>query len=241
MHILLIVIAVIVLVLIAIGLYVGYPLYNAIQVSKGIQTQAMPYEQHPANPTKYILVAGDSTAVGTGALDSKKSTAGLLGALYPAADITNLGVNGFKLDGLITALESAPRAHYDLILIQIGANDVVGFTPLNKVNTELETVLGMTDKLGTKTVVITAGNIGLSPVFHFPLSQLMTWRMLEVRKIFIAGVAEHPAAQYVDLFNEKLNREFETDIPKYYAADYFHPSADGYALWFQEIKPYVVY
>jgi len=29
---------------------------------------------------------------------------------------------------------------------------------------------------------------------------------------------------------------FLTDVDKYYASDYFHPSGDGYGIWYKDIK-----
>jgi lysophospholipase L1-like esterase len=233
------IVAAMILIIAALAFYYVYPLYHAIQVSKGLEAKAVPYEQHPANPTMYILVAGDSTAYGTGTTNPQDSTAGQLGRDYPTADITNIAVNGLKLAGLIQALQKTPRVHYDLTLIQIGANDIVGGTSLTDVNSELQTVLTKTDALSTNTVLLTAGNIGLSPVFHFPLSSYITHRTLEVRTIFTSDIAQHPQAHYVDLYIDSINDAFASDVSKYYAADHFHPSPAGYALWYQQIQPTV--
>jgi lysophospholipase L1-like esterase len=220
-----------------IALHAYLPIRRSLAVSKVIQHDAVPYEQHPPHPSMYVLVTGDSTAVGTGALEPKLSTAGLLGSQFPTADITNVSQNGLKLEGLEVKLAALPRDRYDLILMQIGANDAVGFTPQNKIAAELDSVLARAEQLSPRTVLITSGDIGLAPVFKWPLSEIMDARTRTVRKIFIAEAAKYPTVHYVDLFKEAKNEPFTTNIPKYYAADLFHPTAAGYALWYQQFAP----
>jgi lysophospholipase L1-like esterase len=122
------------------------------------------------------------------------------------------------------------------VLLQIGANDITGRTPYDEIRSTLKRVLAQADTLSTKVVVMTAGNVGLAPAFKWPLSSYMTHRTREVRKIFMEEVAKHPNASYVDLFKERKDEIFNTDIPRYYAPDLFHPSADGYGVWFEQLK-----
>jgi lysophospholipase L1-like esterase len=242
-----IVIAIVVLIVLGEILYVGYPIYAAIQEGKILMAEAVPYEQHPqslasasttaSSSIQQILVTGDSTAVGTGAKDNKNSTGGRLGAVYPNAELTNVSENGLKLYGLVSKLNALPtNSHYDLVLIQIGANDVVRFTPLTQVQSELDTVLNWASIHSTHTIVLTAGDIGLSPVFKFPLNIFVEQRTLKVRKIYMQEIAKYPSISYVDLFKYRQDEPFNTNVPLYYAPDHFHPSDAGYGLWFQSVQ-----
>lgn len=221
---------------IGVTLYLGYPILRAVQASKQLMKDAQPYEQHPESPSTRILVAGDSTAYGTGAADSRDSVAGRLGQLYTDAEIVNLSQNGLKLEGLKQKLASHKEDHYELIVLQIGANDIVGFTPLSSIRTELRDVLEQATLLGDTVIVITSGNIGLSPVFRAPLSNLLSARTRTVRSIFIDEISKYSSIRYVDLYKEREVEPFNKDIPLYYAPDLFHPSGAGYGLWFEEIK-----
>src|SRR5665213_3447970 len=78
---------IIVLLVAAYAAYSYAIIHQASVVGHRIAAQAVPYEQHPPNPAMYILVMGDSTAVGTGAATNTESIAGRLGARYPQADI----------------------------------------------------------------------------------------------------------------------------------------------------------
>ena len=233
-------IIVVVVVIIGYIAYVAYPIYKAIHQTKYLMAEAVPYQQDPPNAKFSILMAGDSTAVGTGAATPAGSTAGLIGAEYPDASISNIGVNGLKLDGLLQKFQEMPTTtQYDLIVIQIGANDIVGFTPLSKVSSELSQGLVLARQHAKHVVVLTAGDVGLAPVFRFPLSYIFEQRTLAVRKIFMSEIAQYQNVSYVDLFKYRNDEIFNTDIPKYYAADHFHPSAAGYAVWYQSIKPQI--
>lgn len=221
----------------------GYALwqYLAIQranaVGQPLAHAAIRYEQHPANPTLHFIVLGDSTAVGVGAGDPRLSTAGRLGTEFPQADITNLGVSGEETTGLAAQLQTLPDAHYDLALIQIGANDAVYFAPLSQTRTAIPTILTWAATHASSTIILSSGQIGLSPVFHFPLAQIMTARAKNVRALFLKDVAGYPSITYVDLLaNTAVNDLFLEQPTTYYAADFFHPSAAGYAAWYGAIQ-----
>lgn len=217
--------------------YFVYPILRAKKISIKIQQTAVAFEQHSEYSTLKILIAGDSTGVGTGAGDSKYSVAGRMGKDFPNADITNISENGLKLEGLDRKLQSlASKTHYDLILLQIGANDVIGRTPLVTVTQLLSSVLKQSTDTSTQVIVVTAGNIGLAPVFRKPLSTLISVRTLAVRDVFVREIKKHVSVTYVDLFQEEESDIFLTDIDKYYAEDYFHPSGEGYGVWYRAIK-----
>ncbi len=231
-----IILTIVIILLLIFAIYFGYPIYHSLEVSKVIQQASSPYEQHPSDPKMKILVAGDSTGVGTGAKIPMDSTAGRLGQDFPQADIKNISENGLKMEGLSKKLEILGSDHYDLILIQIGANDVTGLTGMNKVNTDLSLILDQAENHADRVIILTSGNIGNSPVFKAPLSYYISQRTLNLRKIFISEVAKRPKVNYVDLFQNANADIFLTDIHRYYAADLFHPSSDGYGLWYQAIQ-----
>lgn len=206
---------------------------GAIQKSRALIATPAPYEQHPANPSLRVLVAGDSTGAGVGSAP-EGSIAGRLGALLPEADITNHAESGSRLKDLNQVLEDI-HEHYDLVLLQIGANDIIRATPLEEVRNEIRAALKHADRLGERTIIMTAGNVGLSPVFVWPFSAIVSARTKEVRTIFMQEAAAHGAV-YVDLYKDRKDDVFITDVPRYFAPDRFHPSADGYGVWFEELK-----
>ncbi len=228
--------AVVVIALGAWGFFVWWTVQKSIAVSVGLIAQAAPYEQHPSHASSRILVAGDSTAVGVGSASST-SVAGRVGADFPQADVTNLGISGLRLAELKKILRAQAGKKYDLVLLQIGANDITGRTPYGSIRADLAAVLDMADTLAPRIAVMTAGNVGTSPAFRWPLSWYITARTRVVREIFIDEVLKRPHAAYADLFKEAADEPFSKDIPRFYARDFFHPSAEGYGLWYAALRP----
>src|SRR5688572_21396111 len=72
-----------------------------------------------------ILIAGDSTAVGTGVADLNQSIAGRLARDFPRATITNLGENGLRTGEVADRLAVRGSERADLILLQTGGNDIL--------------------------------------------------------------------------------------------------------------------
>ncbi|MBC7836306.1 hypothetical protein H7X87_00810 [Acetobacteraceae bacterium] len=218
------------------GLYLWGSIHAAIAKSVQIQARTTAYEQHPTNPSRRILVAGDSTAVGVGASLTQDSIAGRIGSDFPEAEITNLGKSGLRLALLKEALLARQNERYDLIVLQIGSNDITGRTSYTEIRNTLREILDLASKMGKKVVVLTAGNVGLSPVFHPPISWYITHRTRIVREIFIEEVGKHKNATYIDLFRERPDEPFNKDIHRYYAPDFFHPSGEGYGLWYLQLR-----
>ncbi len=219
------------------GFYIWQAVSKSIEISKPLIKEAKAYEQQTSSSSKRILVAGDSTGVGVGAKDPKTSIAGRIGSIFTDANIINISVSGAKLADLEKKLQSVEgTGSFTFILLQIGANDITGHTTYDEVRATLGQILTQTDKLSTKVLVMTAGDVGLTPAFKWPLSSYITHRTKEIRKIFIEEVAKHPNATYVDLFKKRRDEIFNTDIPRYYAPDHFHPSGDGYGVWFEKLR-----
>lgn len=217
--------------------FVWQTIQNSIAISRPLIEKAVPYEQHSQNASIHILVAGDSIGVGVGAADNKDSIAGRLGKEFPDAKITNIAHSGDKIVDLETKLSEHSLTDYDLVFISIGGNDITHGTSFSVIRSSLERTLKRAEVLGKKVVVLTAGNVGVCPAFLWPFSEYITWRTREVRNIFTEEISKHQNTSYLDLFNERKDEPFNRDIPRYYAPDLFHPSGDGYGLWFEKLRP----
>lgn len=213
--------------------------YVRIQKSTVLVAKSVPFTQHVEQPKLRILVLGDSTAVGTGAVDTKDSTAGRLSKLYPQALIVNKAVNGLKIQGLLDILATIPPdAHFDIVLIQIGANDIIRLTPMVTIKSGIENVLTQVRALGDLVVVLHAGDIGQVPFFPWYVRPLFHYRSVAVRDIYIEA-AKNTHAEYVDLVNSTVGDALKRDPELYYASDDLHLSGEGYGLWFDEIKKHL--
>jgi len=79
------------------------------------------------------------------------------------------------------------------------------------------------------------GNVGNAPFFFAPLSWIMTSRSRELHAMVRASAAARGAV-YVNLFKEAADDPFVRDPQRLHAADGLHPSDDGYALWYSELR-----
>jgi lysophospholipase L1-like esterase len=210
-----------------------FQMQKLIALGTGLADEAIAFSRVlEAGPQ--FLVIGDSSAVGVGASKSADSIAGRIGADYPQASITNLGVNGAKTAELLPRLESL-ELHYDFILIQIGGNDIVRRTDLSELESSIDAILEEALKHTDQLVLMTSGNVGTSKLLPYLTRWFFTQRTRDVREIFMNAAKKHDV-EYVDLFREKSDDPYAQDPAKYYSADFFHPSSDGYEDWYQFVS-----
>lgn len=206
-----------------------------IAIGNGLAAEAEVYTREHPRELQRILIIGDSTAVGVGASKPEDSIAGRVGALFPNASIENLGVNGAKTHELIPRLEALEGNRYDLIMVHIGGNDIVRRTDLSELAESIDRVLTLAISLSDNVTLTTTGSLGTSKLLPLGTRWWFKNRTLEVRKIFIPAAEKH-GVLYNDLFREPSNDPYAQNPKKYYAADLFHPSSDGYADWFSIIS-----
>lgn len=225
---------VIIIAAIAYATVVGIRMLWLVRIGKKLVAESRPFEQANANAKLRILILGDSTAVGTGVRDPRGSIAGRFGWDFPAAEIRNLGINGLRVANLLRNFPSMPSASFDLVLIQIGANDIMQGTPLSTFERDLGSVFAKAKKIGTNVVALHSGNIGLAPLFAWPLSTMMRSRTLKIREVYKKVAKEH-GVTYVDQFHEKADDPFNGEH-RFYARDLLHLSEEGYGVWYGEAR-----
>jgi lysophospholipase L1-like esterase len=208
------------------------------KIGKDIAHITLPYSIHIRNPAKRVLVIGDSLAVGVGASTPERSIAGLLSTDYPTTDITNFAVSGSKIKDVLKTLESSKDLGYDLLLIQVGGNDVVQFTPVEDAATDMDSLLKLAKTKSSKVIFYSSGSVGFAPIFIPPVSWVYTYRTTQLYSA-LKKVADDNNVTYIDLLYSKKDDPFKNDIDEYYANDYFHVSDAGYKFWYEKIKPHL--
>ena len=202
---------------------------------RNIAAESTPYEAQRPGAAKSLLIVGDSTAVGTGATRLQESIAGRIAEEFTNVNIINLSRNGAMVRDVYEQLQGTGERTFDVILIQAGANDILYFSPLERIRESAEALLESTQKKGGHVIFLSNGNIGLAPAFFPPLSWIYTWRAKKVRRLFMDAAAER-GVQYVDLSREKGADQFAADPERFYARDFLHPGSEGYRYWYREIK-----
>lgn len=206
-----------------------------IRIGINIAAGSVPFEVKPPDARARVLVIGDSTGVGTGSSSPADSVAGRIARDFPGAEIVNLARNGARMKDVPAQLARAGTEEYDLILLQIGGNDILRFTSLTRLRDAVTNLLKTSSGRARRVVFISTGNVGLAPAFFPPLSWVYTWRTRSVRALFME-VAREQGVQYVDLFRERGRGIFEEDPARYYASDFLHPSGEGYGVWYRELR-----
>lgn len=216
-----------------------------VRAGRAAAARTVRFERVRSNSALRILVAGDSTGVGVAAGDPALSVAGRFGSAYPAAHVENTSRNGARTRHVIGQLQArrgephsasrAPRGgHFTLVLLQTGGNDILRFTPLEDLRRDINATLDEAMQLGDHVVLLTAGNVGLAPLFPRPIGWLYTARARRVRALFQVAAREHGVV-FADPFAERDNDIFLTDPPRYYAPDFLHLSGEGYRVWFEKV------
>ncbi len=205
---------------------------------KGIalSNNAVAFERMIADAPQKMLVLGDSTAVGTGSKDNALSTAGRLATLYPNASIENRAVNGLKLKGLLELLEKHDaNEQFDIILVQIGANDIIRQTDMKDVERDIDNVLSRLSRQTHTLIVLHSGDVGEARIFPLIVRPFLSKRSYRMREIY-KDTASRYGAQYVDLIDSPTRKLLWKKPRTYYSEDFLHLSGAGYGLWFQEIQ-----
>ena len=209
-------------------------LFSRIRVGMDLSGRSVPFEARLRDARAKVLVIGDSTGVGTGSSDPADSVAGRIARDFPGVEIVNRARNGARAADVPAQLVGAGNGRYDVILLQVGGNDILRFTPLDELRASVAGVLGEAARKARAVVFISTGNVGLSPAFFPPLNWVYTWRTRSARALFMEAAQER-GVQYVDLFRERGRGIFEGDPGRYYAPDFLHPSGEGYGVWYREL------
>ncbi|MEN6487576.1 MAG: GDSL-type esterase/lipase family protein [Smithella sp.] len=221
---------IVVLVVFEVGLFI-----SRVNTGRGLAKASVPFEVRIKEANRRVLVVGDSTGVGTGASDSADSVAGRIARDYPGTEIVNRAQDGAKVEDIFEQLKDFRTGEFDLVLLQVGGNDIIRFTDLEMLKASITGVLKLAGDKGGDVIFMSTGNVGLAPVFFPPVSWIYSWRTRKVREIFMA-VSRREKNEYIDLFKERDKDPFLRDSATFYAADTLHPGSEGYRLWYEELK-----
>lgn len=214
------------------GVYEVARVYSLASKSKALIADSSAFTRESGALT--MLVLGDSTAVGVGA-SSRDSVPGRLSSFLDAS-VENYAVSGAQIRDVHAQIEKARKPTYDIILIQIGANDITHGTGLSEARSSLESLFSKATARSGRVVVLTAGKVGDAPLISWFVRGLLNTRTARLRDVFIETAAKHNVV-YVDIYSRVLH--FEDDVPRFYAPDQFHLSGEGYGEWFSIVREYV--
>ncbi len=144
-------------------------------------------------------------------------------------NLQNFSYPGYRTDDLINnLLEPAIAAKPQLVTLLIGTNDVYGYYSAEKFKKNYQTILErLTKETTAKIYAISLPFIGVQ-AFLPPNNYYFERQIAEFNKI-IKELAAAFGAKYIDI--AEPTKAMFAGNGLYYAADGFHPSAAGQALW----------
>lgn len=216
------------------GVFSCFRVIGLLKVSSALVKSATPYEQHISPDAPTALFIGDSTGVGVGARP-EESLAGRFGAEHPTWNVENRSVSGRKAAELLPVLQKLETGRYEWVVIQVGGNDITYFSGLEQLKKDIAAVLVEAKRVGKQVTFLSCGNVGNAPIFPRLLAFIWTKRTLLVRDIFVTTVKEQDVT-YIDLYRDDENDPFSREPLRYHAKDLFHPSGEGYGLWYDDLK-----
>ena len=186
-----------------------------------------------APPLTYAVL-GDSTSVAVGASAEEGIAANTARALANGGrrvSMTNLGVSGARAHDVLTRqLPAAEALRPDVVLLAVGANDVIHLTPLRSVKRDVAEIIDRLKRANPAVAIVVTGSpdMGSPPRIPRLLRGIASWRTRQINRIFTAevqrsGVTFAPIA----LTTGPLFRRDRT----LFAPDRFHPNGRGYATW----------
>jgi len=200
---------------------------------------AAPREFGPRGaPPLRFAVLGDSTGAGRGAPYEQGIAVGAARHLSESrrVTLTNLAVSGARLgDVRRDQLPEAARLRPDVVLVSAGANDVTGLTRLGSVRDHMTTIAKRlrSARCDVAIVITAAPDIGSPPRLAQPLRMVAGLNTRRLNRAFDEVVREQRLV--LAPIAKRTGRRFRADR-SLFAADGFHPSAAGYAVWMPVIE-----
>lgn len=193
-------------------------------------------------PTVRMAVLGDSTVAGVGATSERDSLPGQVARKVAVKTGRSVAVTGFGVSGARTRdvlreqLPQIERGAFDVIVIEVGSNDVTHGTRLGALERDTREMLEMALSRADVVVLGSSGRLN-SPNFPQPLRQIVMARATSVRARQ-ADVARDLGVPIVDIAREVSPIYDRT--PGANSRDLFHPSDVGYEIWARPLARRVV-
>ena len=213
---------------VVVGIYM-----SRIRFSRRIVARTQPCQHTPQSCRRVIVVAGDSTAFGVGALPAE-TTAGRIAAAFPHARVINVAKSGANVGRVLEQLNSLDVEHADMVLIHACANDVLEFRNPVKVEADLRAALAKAKTLSKNVVIMPGHDFSVAPFFLRPISRMIKWQAQKIYNV-VKRVTAEMDVMFVDLYQDPCNEPFIREPHRYYCPDLLHPSGEGYALWFSAL------
>jgi lysophospholipase L1-like esterase len=173
---------------------------------------------------------GDSTAAGVGASTVERAIPlRVAAALDRPVDVVGRAVSGDRVaDVVADQLDGLEALRPDVVLVSIGANDVIHLTSRADFRRTYERMVRAIPD-DALLVLLGVPDMGAPTRYAQPLRATAGLRGRQLDEI-VRDVAADAGATYVDIAGE-TGPTMRSDTDRYFSVDRFHPSDEGYGLW----------
>lgn len=187
-------------------------------------------------PLLRVLIAGDSAAVGVGAISQDEALSGqLVGRLSRDFQVQwqLVAANGLDSPGLLKLLEMTRAEKFDVVVLSIGVNDVTGLcSPSHWIKLQNRLAQTIDQRFEPKQLIHTA----VPPMHGFtalpnPLRWFMGRWATEMNRQLAISLSGKPERIF--------HQPFKSCSADGLAIDGFHPGPRGYALWAERLSQLV--
>ena len=187
---------------------------------------------NPGDPLLKVVVMGDSSVTAPGVSGPEEIWVSLI-CQKLATDhhvvLRSLAVGGSMAHDLVSdQLDDAIAFDPDLILVSVGANDVLKGVPRRIFARNLDILIGELTKTGAVIVQSGVGVLGTIPRLHPPLSQLVSRRSRRFDDVHWRVAAKHGTTVVHQRSDDAKMWMKDREL---WADDHFHVSAAGHARW----------
>jgi lysophospholipase L1-like esterase len=182
---------------------------------------------------------GDSTAAGVGSSSADQSVSRqvarrLADELDRPIELQVVAVSGARVADVVATQLPEVDPEADVVVISVGANDTTHLTSSGSFAADYRTMLeGLPD--GAAVIALGVPDIGTVTRLAQPLRAIAGWRGSSYDDIVVEE-AGRSGASYVDIAGG-TGPSFRADPDRLLAADRYHPSDAGYAVWTDVIVP----
>jgi len=180
-----------------------------------------------------LLVLGESPVAGCGIASQREALAAHVAAALAERECADVAWRAIGRIGITARraardmeAEVASTRPVDLAVVALGVNDVLSQTSARSFAADLAAVIAMVRRHHVAVPVVLAGvpPVGSFPALPQPLRGLLGWRAWWLDRAAGRFAAESDRVVYVPTRLDRKAREL-------FAADGFHPSARGCAVW----------
>ena len=193
----------------------------------------------PALPPLRIVAVGDSSLTAPGIDDLDDVWLRRLALAYAHrhhVELISLGVGGSRARDVVEGqLDAAVALRPDLAVVTVGGNDAIRAESVRRYRAALEKIVRRLEPVSGAVLLVGVGDLGTIPRLPSSLRPYLSRRSRTFDRACLRVAVTHPRTVRAQA-RKPMASTFRTD-PALFAADQFHASAAGHAVFAQAAAP----